>query len=132
MRLLGIRIFQECHPESLQDIDDFFSAMKRAPRNGPNPLMPLTPPRAAQAFMRSSGMLPGMIPHRTGMGVRENDGVCRGMDQVVRGSITAMRRTHHRAHTKGFVWVQADHAEGKTLQAWIDLAARYVRQLPPK
>lgn len=33
---------------------------------------------------------------------------------------------------RGFVWVRADCAEGKALQHWIDLAARYVGTLPPK
>ena len=33
---------------------------------------------------------------------------------------------------KGFVWVSADHAKGKALQAWINLAARYVGALPAK
>lgn len=27
---------------------------------------------------------------------------------------------------RGFVWVRADRAEGEALQAWIELAARYV------
>lgn len=33
---------------------------------------------------------------------------------------------------RGFVWVRADRAENAELQAWIDLAARYVAALPPK
>lgn len=33
---------------------------------------------------------------------------------------------------RGFVWVMAEHAEGKSLRDWIDLASRYVRTLPPK
>jgi TfoX/Sxy family transcriptional regulator of competence genes len=33
---------------------------------------------------------------------------------------------------KGFVWVKANEAEGKALQSWIELAARYVEALPPK
>lgn len=33
---------------------------------------------------------------------------------------------------KGFVWVMADHAEGKDLKEWIALAERYVGALPPK
>lgn len=32
----------------------------------------------------------------------------------------------------GFVWVRADEANGKALQDWIDLAARYVAALPAK
>lgn len=31
---------------------------------------------------------------------------------------------------RGFVWVRADRAEGEALQAWIELAARYVGALP--
>ncbi len=33
---------------------------------------------------------------------------------------------------RGFVWVRADHAEGKNLTAWIDLALRFAGTLPPK
>lgn len=33
---------------------------------------------------------------------------------------------------RGFVWVQAPHAEGKALDEWIDLAAVFVEALPPK
>lgn len=33
---------------------------------------------------------------------------------------------------KGFVWVDADEAEGENLDAWIELAARHVGSLPPK
>ena len=33
---------------------------------------------------------------------------------------------------RGFVWVKAQHAEGKSLRDWIDLASRYVTTLPPK
>ena len=33
---------------------------------------------------------------------------------------------------KGFVWVRAEEAEGQALQAWIDLAARYVGAMPAK
>lgn len=33
---------------------------------------------------------------------------------------------------KGFVWVRAEEAKGRALQAWIDLAARYVAALPAK
>ena len=33
---------------------------------------------------------------------------------------------------KGFVWVGADEAEGKDLEAWIDLAAHHVGSLTPK
>lgn len=33
---------------------------------------------------------------------------------------------------RGFVWVRAERAEGKALQAWIDLASRYVAALPAK
>lgn len=33
---------------------------------------------------------------------------------------------------RGFVWVQAEHASGDGLSEWIELAARYVRTLPPK
>lgn len=33
---------------------------------------------------------------------------------------------------RGFVWVRGEHAEGESLQEWIDLAARYVETLPPK
>lgn len=33
---------------------------------------------------------------------------------------------------KGFVWVRAEEAEGKGLQDWIDLAARYVDATPAK
>jgi TfoX/Sxy family transcriptional regulator of competence genes len=33
---------------------------------------------------------------------------------------------------KGFVWVRAEHAEGKDLRDWIALAERYVGALPPK
>lgn len=32
----------------------------------------------------------------------------------------------------GFVWVQAEQAQGEKLQAWIELAARYVGELPAK
>jgi TfoX/Sxy family transcriptional regulator of competence genes len=33
---------------------------------------------------------------------------------------------------RGFVWVQAEHAKGRSLTKWIDLAAEYVGRLPPK
>lgn len=33
---------------------------------------------------------------------------------------------------KGFVWVDASDTAGKALEAWIELAARYVGGLPPK
>ena len=33
---------------------------------------------------------------------------------------------------RGFVWVRAEEAEGQALQAWIDLAARYVGAMPAK
>jgi TfoX N-terminal domain len=33
---------------------------------------------------------------------------------------------------RGFVWVQAEHAEGGDLQHWIALAERYVGALPRK
>lgn len=33
---------------------------------------------------------------------------------------------------RGFVWVDAKHADGKGLSAWIDLATRYVGALPAK
>ena len=33
---------------------------------------------------------------------------------------------------KGFVWVDAREAEGPRLDAWIELAARFVGALPPK
>lgn len=33
---------------------------------------------------------------------------------------------------KGFVWVDATATTGAALDAWIDLAARYVGSLPPK
>lgn len=33
---------------------------------------------------------------------------------------------------KGFVWIQAEHAEGGSLQNWIKLAERYVGSLLPK
>jgi len=33
---------------------------------------------------------------------------------------------------KGFVWVDASATAGKALEAWIELAARYVGGLPPK
>jgi hypothetical protein len=33
---------------------------------------------------------------------------------------------------RGFVWVKAEHADGADLDAWIDLAARYVETLPAK
>lgn len=33
---------------------------------------------------------------------------------------------------KGFVWVDASQAVGKGLDDWIELAARYVGDLPPK
>jgi TfoX/Sxy family transcriptional regulator of competence genes len=33
---------------------------------------------------------------------------------------------------KGFVWVQAEHAEGKSLEDWIQLAERYVGSLAQK
>lgn len=33
---------------------------------------------------------------------------------------------------KGFVWVDASEAVGKGLDVWIELAARYVGDLPPK
>ncbi len=33
---------------------------------------------------------------------------------------------------KGFVWVDAGATAGTDLNAWIDLAARYVGSLPPK
>jgi hypothetical protein len=33
---------------------------------------------------------------------------------------------------RGFVWVQAQHAEGRELARWIALAERYVGALPPK
>jgi hypothetical protein len=33
---------------------------------------------------------------------------------------------------QGFVWVRANKAEGKDLESWIELAARYVGALPPK
>lgn len=32
----------------------------------------------------------------------------------------------------GFVWVDATETAGKTLEAWIELAAHYVGGLPPK
>jgi len=33
---------------------------------------------------------------------------------------------------KGFIWVDADQARGKTLASWIAFAERYVGSLPPK
>lgn len=33
---------------------------------------------------------------------------------------------------RGFVWVNADHAEGRQLQSWIELAEKYVGNLPSK
>ncbi|MDT9002094.1 TfoX/Sxy family protein [Paucibacter sp. APW11] len=33
---------------------------------------------------------------------------------------------------KGFVWVDANESVGAALEAWIELAARYVAALPPK
>jgi hypothetical protein len=33
---------------------------------------------------------------------------------------------------RGFVWVDARHAEGADLRAWIELAERYVGALPAK
>jgi TfoX/Sxy family transcriptional regulator of competence genes len=33
---------------------------------------------------------------------------------------------------RGFVWVDAAAASGPALRSWIDLAARFVRELPPK
>jgi TfoX/Sxy family transcriptional regulator of competence genes len=33
---------------------------------------------------------------------------------------------------QGFVWVRGKSAVGKDLESWIDLAARYVSELPPK
>lgn len=33
---------------------------------------------------------------------------------------------------KGFVWVEAKHAESDSLRSWIELAERYVGALPPK
>ncbi len=33
---------------------------------------------------------------------------------------------------RGFVWVNAESAEGKDLERWIALAERYVGALPPK
>lgn len=33
---------------------------------------------------------------------------------------------------KGFVWVDARETAGEALEAWIELAARYVSALPPK
>jgi hypothetical protein len=33
---------------------------------------------------------------------------------------------------RGFVWVRSDAAEGRMLRAWIDLASRYVGELPSK
>lgn len=33
---------------------------------------------------------------------------------------------------QGFVWVREKRAIGKELESWIDLAARYVSELPPK
>lgn len=33
---------------------------------------------------------------------------------------------------RGFVWVRAEHTHGDALQAWIDLATRYVGRLPAK
>ena len=33
---------------------------------------------------------------------------------------------------RGFVWVQAEHAKGKNLNLWLDLATQYVGSLPEK
>ncbi|MBL8298599.1 MAG: TfoX/Sxy family protein [Rhodanobacteraceae bacterium] len=33
---------------------------------------------------------------------------------------------------RGFVWVDAEHADGQDLRDWIAMAARYVGALPPK
>jgi TfoX/Sxy family transcriptional regulator of competence genes len=33
---------------------------------------------------------------------------------------------------RGFVWVDAEHAEGEQLANWIELAEKYVGSLPPK
>lgn len=33
---------------------------------------------------------------------------------------------------KGFVWVNAERADGDSLKQWIDLAQKYVGRLPPK
>lgn len=33
---------------------------------------------------------------------------------------------------QGFVWVGESHARGKSLEAWIDFAARYISSLPRK
>lgn len=33
---------------------------------------------------------------------------------------------------RGFVWVDARHADGRKLASWIRLAERYVGSLPPK
>ncbi len=33
---------------------------------------------------------------------------------------------------RGFIWVQAGHAEGRELKRWIELAADFVGALPPK
>jgi hypothetical protein len=33
---------------------------------------------------------------------------------------------------RGFVWVDADHANGEALQDWIGFAGRFVRSLPPR
>jgi TfoX/Sxy family transcriptional regulator of competence genes len=33
---------------------------------------------------------------------------------------------------RGFVWVSAEHAGGRKLARWIELAEKYVASLPPK
>lgn len=33
---------------------------------------------------------------------------------------------------RGFVWVNAEHADGRKLTSWIKLAETYVASLPPK
>lgn len=33
---------------------------------------------------------------------------------------------------RGFVWVKGDTATGRRLAAWIEMAQRYVRTLPPR
>jgi TfoX/Sxy family transcriptional regulator of competence genes len=49
---------------------------------------------------------------------------------LTRRGATAMRFANRTS--KGFVWVDPDQCDARTLRSWIALAERYVSSLPPK
>jgi TfoX/Sxy family transcriptional regulator of competence genes len=52
------------------------------------------------------------------------------MEALLRPGATPMDITGR--PMRGFVWVLESSAAGRQLESWIDLAARYVSELPPK